>query len=211
MKDEGGRMKKRATAPQFHPSSFILHPSIFSSSARAGIIRLLRVLDVHHLEFLAGLGVGAEHFHRLTARRNFLVDLPHVLAEARRHLEAVGIADRCELRAGDFFAAVPAGGDAYVLKRVLHDWDDARTIAILQHCHRAMLPQGRLVIIEMVIAPGNEPFFGKQLDVELLLTTPGGRERTEAEYRSLHSAAGFELTSITPTESLVSVIEGVRA
>jgi len=97
-----------------------------------------------------------------------------------------------------------------VLKRVLHDWDDARTLTILHNCHRAMVPQGRLVIIEMVIAPGNAPFFGKQLDVELLLTTPGGRERTEAEYRSLLSAAGFALTRITPTESLVSVIEGVR-
>jgi len=142
--------------------------------------------------------------------QGILFDMPHVIAEARSYIEAAGVADRCELRAGDFFAAVPAGGDAYVLKRVIHDWDDERTIAILQNCHRAMLPQGRLVIIEMVIAPGNEPFFGKQLDVELLLTTPGGRERTEAEYRSLLSAAGFELTTITPTESLVSVIEGVR-
>jgi len=142
--------------------------------------------------------------------QGILFDMPHVIAEARSYIEAAGVADRCELLAGDFFAAVPAGGDAYVLKRVIHDWDDERTIAILQNCHRAMLPQGRLVIIEMVIAPGNEPFFGKQLDVELMLTTPGGRERTEAEYRSLLSAAGFELTTITPTESLVSVIEGVR-
>jgi O-methyltransferase domain/Dimerisation domain len=142
--------------------------------------------------------------------QGILFDMPHVIAEARSHIEATGIADRCELLAGDFFEAVPAGGDAYVLKRVIHDWDDERTIAMLKNCHRAMLPKGRLVIIEMVIAPGNEPFFGKQLDVELLLTTPGGRERTEAEYRSLLSAAGFELTTITPTESLVSVIEGVR-
>ena len=66
-----------------------------------------------------------------------------LIAEARSHIAAVGIADRCELLAGDFFAAVPAGGDAYVLKRVLHDWDDARTIAILQNCYRAMLPKGR--------------------------------------------------------------------
>ena len=118
--------------------------------------------------------------------------MPHVIAEARSHIEATGIAKTAASCLPEiFFEAVPAGGDAYVLKRVIHDWDDERTIAMLKNCHRAMLPKGRLVIIEMVIAPGNEPFFGKQLDVELLLTTPGGRERTEAEYRSLLSAAGF--------------------
>jgi ubiquinone/menaquinone biosynthesis C-methylase UbiE len=165
-----------------------------------------KVIDVGGGQGRLMVTILMEHPHT----HGILFDMPHLIAEARRHIEAAGVADRCELLAGDFFEAVPAGGDAYVLKWVIHDWDDARTTAILQNCHRAMLPQGRLVIIEMVIAPSNEPFFGKQLDVELLLTTPGGRERTEAEYQSLLSAAGFELTSITPMESLVSVIEGVR-
>lgn len=142
--------------------------------------------------------------------KGIIFDMPHVIAEAHRSLEAEEVTERCELVAGDFFESVPAGGDAYVLKRVIHDWNDERTVTILKNCRRAMLPEGKILIIEMVIPTGNEPFFGKHLDVELLILTPGGRERTEAQYRSLLSEAGFELTAVTPTESLVSVIEGAR-
>jgi O-methyltransferase len=138
-----------------------------------------------------------------------LFDRPQVVAEARHQLEAAGLGGRCEVVAGDFFASVPAGGDAYLLKRVLHDWDDERAGAILRNCHRAMPGHGRLLAIDLVVPPGNDPSLGKLFDL-LMLVQVGGRERTEAEFQALLASAGFELKAVTPTLSLVSVVEGVR-
>lgn len=141
--------------------------------------------------------------------RGVLFDRPQAVTEARRQLEAAALGRRCEMVAGDFFVSVPAGGDAYILKRVIHDWDDERAGAILRNCHRAMPEHGRLLVIELVLPPGNDPSLGKLFDL-LMLVDLGGRERTEADYRTLLAGAGFELTAVTPTPSLVSVVEGVR-
>ena len=118
--------------------------------------------------------------------------------------------ERCELVAGDFFEAIPVGGNAYILKYILHNWDDEQAIAILRRCHQAMTEGGKLLAIEKVIPPGNEAFSGKFLDLTMLVFCPGGRERTEDEYRVLFKLAGFKLTKIIPTKSELSVIEGVR-
>lgn len=141
--------------------------------------------------------------------KGILFDQPQVIEGARGQLQAAGVGERCELVAGDFFESAPGGGDAYLLKHILHDWDDERAIRILQNIHRAMKPAARLLVIEQVIQPGNEPHFGKLLDLEMLVLA-GGRERTEAEYRELLTAAGFTLQRIIPTNSTKSVIEGVR-
>lgn len=141
--------------------------------------------------------------------RGLLFDVPQVIAGAREHLEAEGVAGRCELASGDFFESVPEGADAYLMKHIIHDWDDARALAILKNCHRAMPETGKLLLVEMVIPPGNEPHFGKIQDLEMMLS-PGGLERTEEEFRALFAAAGFELTRIIPTASPMSVIEGVK-
>jgi ubiquinone/menaquinone biosynthesis C-methylase UbiE len=141
--------------------------------------------------------------------KGLLFDMPQVIAGAQRQLEAEGVSQRCELASGDFFASVPSGADAYLMKHIIHDWDDARAIAILKNCHRAMPETGKLLLVEMVIPPGNEPHFGKIQDLEMLLS-PGGLERTEEEFRRLLAAAGFELTRIIHTESPMSVIEGVK-
>jgi hypothetical protein len=141
--------------------------------------------------------------------RGVLFDQPHVVAGATKHLEASGLGGRCHTVAGDFFTAVPAGGDAYVLTRVIHDWDEAHSIAILKSCYRTMADQGTLLVIEHVIPPGNAPSPGKLADLNMLVFT-GGCERTEAEYRALFAAAGFTLRQIIPTQSPFSVIEGAR-
>lgn len=141
--------------------------------------------------------------------KGLLFDVPQVIAGAQSQLEAEGVAERCELASGDFFESVPAGADAYLMKHIIHDWDDARAIAILKNCHRAMTETGKLLLVEMVIPPGNEPHFGKIQDLEMLLS-PGGLERTAEEFRGLLAAAGFELTRIIPTASPMSVIEGVK-
>jgi hypothetical protein len=131
-----------------------------------------------------------------------LFDLPHVIEGAR-----AGLPGTCSTESGDFFQAVPAGADGYMLKHIIHDWDDEPAAAILRCCRKAIAPDGRLLVIEMVIPAGNEPHFGKLLDLEML-AIPGGLERTEQEFRDLFAAAGFELTAVIPTRSPVSVIEG---
>jgi L-alanine-DL-glutamate epimerase-like enolase superfamily enzyme len=96
-----------------------------------------------------------------------------------------------------------------MLKWVIHDWDDDRSIAILRNCHRAMAPGGRLFLVEAPIPPRNAPSFHKLMDINMLVMT-GGRERTEAEYRSLFDASGFDLTRVTVTPMELAVLEGVR-
>jgi hypothetical protein len=140
--------------------------------------------------------------------RGILFDQPHVIPGAQQYLEAVGLWQRCELVAGDFFESVVAGGDAYVLKWIVHDWDDERALRILERCHQAVPATGRLLLVETVIPPGNDPSFGKLADVAMLVWT-GGQERTEAEYRALLATAGFELTRVVPTRSSLSVVEAV--
>ena len=140
--------------------------------------------------------------------RGILFDQPHVVAGAEEHLASAGVADRCATVGGDFFIEVPAGGDAYVLSQILHDWDDERCVAILRHCRRAMPDHGRLLVVELVLPPGEEPFFGKWLDLHMLVVA-SGRERTAAEYGTLFRAAGFELARVVPTPAGPSVVEAV--
>lgn len=144
------------------------------------------------------------------AMKGVLFDLPHVIEAARQLIEAEGLLERCKLVAGNFFESVPSGGDAYILKHIIHDWGDEQALAILKNCHHAMPEQGKLLVVEMVIPSGNEPFFGKLLDLQVLVNYQGGCERTEAEYQALFETAGFSLTKIVPTVSPLSVIEGIR-
>ena len=104
---------------------------------------------------------------------------------------------------------MPDGGDAIIMKWIIHDWNDEQSIAIMKNCHRALPENGKLILIEAVVPEGNEPHFSKFIDLNMLVMT-GGRERTEEEFRRLYEASGFRLTRIVPTESPFSVIEGVR-
>jgi hypothetical protein len=142
--------------------------------------------------------------------QGMLFDLPYVIEGAKNLLEAEQVSQRCELVAGDFFESVPGGGDAYLLKRIIHSWDEKSAIAILKNCHRAMVENGKLLVVEEVIPPGNEPCFGKFMDLMMMVMFPGARERTESEYRALFKASGFQLTKIVPTRGDVSLIEGIR-
>ena len=140
--------------------------------------------------------------------RGVVLDLPHVIELGRRHIHEQELAAPCDLIAGDFFERVPEAGDAYILKWVLHDWDDERSVAILRNCRRSMPPTAKLLVIEAVIPAGNEPFLHKFMDLNMLVMT-GGRERTEAEYRALFEAAGFRLNRIFSTPMEVAVLEGI--
>jgi hypothetical protein len=138
-----------------------------------------------------------------------LFDAPSVIEGANDVIEAHDVGGRCETVGGDFFASVPAGGDAYIMKHIIHDWEDERALIILQNCHRAMTEGSRLLVVEIVLPEGNTPSLGKFMDLQMLLFLHS-YERTEAEYSSLYQRAGFKLTSIVPTLSPYSVIEGVR-
>ena len=144
--------------------------------------------------------------------RGVLFERPGMLELARGYLAEQGVADRCELVDGDFFSSVPAGGDVYVLKSVLHDWDDERCIAILQSCRAAMDESARLAIIELVLPEHMTPS-GPMLSAALLdlimLAYAGGRERTEAEFTQLLDHARLRGVSTTPLAAGPHVLEAI--
>jgi O-methyltransferase domain/Dimerisation domain len=168
--------------------------------------------DFSGIEVLAdvGGGEGALLAEILTANpglRGVLFDQAHVVAAARALSERPDVADRCELVGGSFFEGVPEGADAYLLKSVIHDWDDGEAIEILRKCRAAMGSAGRLLVVEPIIRPGNDPNPAKFMDLNMLVML-GGRERTADDFERLYAEAGFRLTGVFPTRSHFSVIEG---
>jgi hypothetical protein len=140
--------------------------------------------------------------------RGILFDLPAVVDGAAERLRAMGVAQRCVAAGGSFFDAVPDGGDAYVLKTVIHDWDDEQSIAILRNVRTAIAADGKLLLMELVLPEGAPPHPGMLLDLEMLVQA-GGRERTASEYGDLLSQAGFRLTRVIPTAGPMSILEAV--
>ena len=140
-----------------------------------------------------------------------MFEQPHVAERATKEIAANGLADRCRAVGGDFFEELPSGADAYLLKHVIHDWDDERAAAILRNCRRAMGSKGTLLILEGVYPPridaSPECRGAAANDVNMLVNT-GGRQRSEAEFEALYQAAGFRLTRIVPTMARICVIEG---
>ena len=160
--------------------------------------------------------IGGGHGGLLTSilRRNaqmrgILFDSPQVIDGARQSMQVSDVAQRCELVGGNFFESVPLGGDAHILKWIIHDWDDEKSLVILRNSHRALAENGKLILVEAVVPSGSELHFSKFMDLNMLVMT-GGRERSEEEFRRLYEASGFRLNRIVPTESPFSVIEGVR-
>lgn len=141
--------------------------------------------------------------------QGILFDLPQVIDGSAPLLQKHGVADRVEKTTGDFFKAVPAA-DAYIMKHIIHDWDDEKATLILRNIHAAMNGSGKVLLVETVIPEGNDPHWGKLIDLEMLTST-GGLERTEEEYRDLFANAGFRLNRIVPTRSPFSIIEAVKA
>ncbi|MDT5269679.1 MAG: hypothetical protein QOH49_1865 [Acidobacteriota bacterium] len=137
-----------------------------------------------------------------------LFDVPPVIEGAAALLEREGVAERVERVAGDFFASVPRA-DAYIMKHIIHDWDDERAGLILRNINAAMGADGRVLIVETIVPEGNVPHYSKVLDLEML-TSPGGIERTADEYAALLAGSGLKLSRIVPTRSPFSIVEAVR-
>jgi ubiquinone/menaquinone biosynthesis C-methylase UbiE len=185
--------------------------SSFSNQQDRQIAAGYNFSSIHNLvEIAGGRGTLISSILKANSTMNgVLFDLPHVVEDTQSLIETLKLQDRCQLVGGNFFESVPTGGDAYILRYIIHDWDDERAIAILKNCYRAMQPNGKLLLIEMIIPSGNDPFYGKLLDLQMLLNY-GGRERTETEYQTLLKAAGFSLAKIHPIASPVSLIEAIR-
>lgn len=193
-----------------HPDEFLSFQALMSGQSRLQIPAVLAAYDFTsaHTVVDVGGGQGALLAALLAAcptARGVLFDVPEVVARSGAVLASV--VPRCDVVPGDFFNAVPAGADTYVLKLVLHDWDDARAARILRNVRDVIIPGGHLIIIETVMPPGNEYHHAKFLDMNMLVLAEGGRERTEGEYRKLLNEAGFSLARVVPTASPVSVVE----
>jgi SAM-dependent methyltransferase len=197
-----------------HPEQAAIFDGAMTDLTRLNAPAIAQAYNFGKFRRLVDIAGGHGHLlgtilHRYTNLHGVLFDLPQVIERARQttgHLPA----DRCEMVAGSFFDQVPEGADGYLMQHIIHDWDDQRSVEILRNIRRAMDPAGRVLIVENVIPEGNAPSFGKLMDLEMLMA-PGGRERTEAEYRDLFAASGFRLQQIHATYAPQSILEGVPA
>jgi len=172
---------------------------------------ILDAYDFSGANVVADIGGGngsqlAAILERYKSAKGILFDLPHVIERARQRMVGDSVLERCELIGGSFFDSIPAGADVYLLRHIIHDWDEEKCLTILRNCHRAMEAGKKLLVVESVIPPGNGPFGGKFLDLVMLLI-PGGQERTEEEYRALFEKTGFSLARVISTGTEVSIIE----
>jgi len=166
---------------------------------------------IHNIVDVAG-GRGlllAMLLERNAHLKGTLYEVPHVLEGAKTG-PLKPYMDRCTLTSGDMFSSVPAGADAYIMKHIIHDWPDDACIKILSACRQGVNPGGKLLVVDSVIQPGNDFSPGKFLDLQMLIF-PGGRERTEREFRELLEASGWKLSRIIPTAAGDSIVEGVLA
>jgi hypothetical protein len=139
-----------------------------------------------------------------------IYDQPSVIEQAKGFLESKGLSDRCETIAGSFFESVPEGGDIYSMRWILHDWEDSKSLTILENIKKVLPAHGKLLLAEAVVPEVGEPHFSKFFDLIMLVMT-GGRERTEKEWRTLLEKAGYKIERIIPTESFLSIIEAIPA
>lgn len=196
---------------QSHPRRAAIFDGAMTDFSRSETAALLEAFSFEGIEHLVDVGGGRGELlmavlDRYPGLRGTVFDQPAVVAPVGIPTTLEG---RFSLVAGDFFETVPAGADAYLMKHILHDWDDDRCLRILGHIRSAMAPSGRLLLLEQVIPPGNDPFPGKLLDLNMLVMTEGGRERTSGEYALLLEKAGFQMRRITPTPGPISVVEAV--
>ncbi|BAZ84003.1 methyltransferase [Dolichospermum compactum] len=188
----------------------------FSKIEAAGVITDYNFTGINSLVDVGG-GMGSLLTSILQAypqMTGILFDLPHVIERAKLSIANKRgntddeTSDRYQLVSGSFFEPLPPKQDAYLLKHIIHDWDDEKAIAILQQCRQAMAAHSKVLVVESVIPSGNEPFPGKFMDVNMLVMCTGGKERTAEEFFNIFKKAQLELVRIVPTRGMVSVVEG---
>ena len=196
-----------------NPSAAGVFNAAMTDFTSQAALAAIAAYDFSAIRGAADIGGGQGAFIRRLLKSNprmrgILFDSPSVIESAKPFIEAAGIEARCRAIAGDFFESVPSGADTYILKNVLHDWDDDSAVSILKNCRRAMGDSGILLVMESLLPSSNEVSFASLLDLNMLVMS-GGRERTEAEFRLLFDESGFRLTRVVPTVAPVSIIEGI--
>ena len=195
-----------------HPEAAAMFDDAMTSISGGQAAAVVEAYDFTGISTLVDVGGGhgallAAILRNNPSLRGVLFDLPHVVAGTGPILEEAGIRDRVEVISGDFLESVPAGADAYVMKLIVHDWDDERAGTILDNCRRAMAPGGRVLVVDAVVDETPESLYANLLDIEMLVLTPHGKERTEPEFRRLFAAAGLVLNRIIGTASPLKVVE----
>lgn len=195
-----------------NPAKLALFQAAMREKSKAVIHSSIQNYDFSKLKTVYDIGGGYGHFvsallKKYPQMQGVLYELPEVIAEAPQKNPAV-LDKRLRLVSGNFFESVPSGGDAYLLKSVLHDWDDEHAATILRHCHAAMPDHGRLIIVEYVLMPKGE-VYAKCMDV-LMMAMLGGKERTLTAYATLLERTGFKINAVYPTSTEFSVIEAFK-
>jgi len=186
-----------------------------TSISHSQIGAVLEAYDFSGISTLADIAGGhglllASILQKYPTMNGVLFDRDMVVSGAKDLLANHGVADRVKRVEGDFFSEIPVVADAYILKHIIHDWDDDKSEVILGNIRRSMPDDARVLIVDAVIPPGNDPHPAKILDLEMLIA-PGGLERTESEFEKLLADSGFRINRIVPTRSPVSIVEAVKA
>jgi hypothetical protein len=194
-----------------HPEAAAEWDRSMDQTARDWLGALTASYDFAPIETIVDVGGGhgatlANILKDIPTMRGILFDLPHVVAGAPSLLAEAGVAERCAVIGGDMFVEVPSGGDAYLISRVLFNWDDQHACMLLQACRRAMASRAKLLVIDVVDADADKPKVAAFGDLNLLLLF-GGRQRTESEFHTLFASAGFGITRILPTQSHFKLVE----
>jgi len=200
-----------------HPDVSEIHDDAMAGLTTLEIAQVLQAYDFSRFGTIVDVGGGngallAALLRQHPQTRGILADLPHVVTQAAGVLQHAGVTDRCRVVGGDFFEEVPLGGDVYVLKHIVVDWDDERARRILQRCHSVMDATATLLIIDRVLSPQPlaEEALGYIVDLTMLAMTPGGHVRTQAEFQRLLDSAGFELARVIQTDGPTDIVEARR-
>ena len=196
-----------------HPEDARIFDEAMTSLSWAEAHAVVRAYDFSRFRTLVDVGGGhgtllTTILHAHPQLHGIVFDQPEVIEGARSHIASEALTPRCDVVAGDFFQAVPRGGDAYMLKSIIHDWDDEQSVALLTNCRQAMTAAARLLVIETVVPPPGEAHYAKYQDLEMLVLL-GSQERTVEEYTALLRRAQFELVRVVPTQEPLSIVEAV--
>ncbi|MBW4589490.1 acetylserotonin O-methyltransferase [Aetokthonos hydrillicola Thurmond2011] len=201
---------------QQNPTAAEIFERSMNNSAELEVAAMIDAYDFSGFQTLVDVGGGygkmiAILLQRYPHSHGILFDEAHVIDRCLPILKEHGIIERCKVIGGSFFDFVPPSGDAYLLKYIIHDWDDERAIAILKNCRQAMPAHGKILIIEKVILENSPSPLARMFDINMLVMCPGGKERTEEEFKAILEQAGLEIARIVPTIEEICIIEATIA
>jgi hypothetical protein len=197
-----------------HPEDEEVFHAAMTSMSKSETVSIIKAYDFSRFSTIVDVGGGRGGLLVAILSANphlqgVLFDVPTVVAGVDGELSGAEVIDRCKVVSGDFFDSVPEGGDAYLLSNIIHGWSDDQAVQILSRCRAAMTDTACVLLAEVVLPEGRQPSVGKLIDLEMLVMSAGGRQRTETEYRTLFGRAGLRLTRIVPSAGMVSLVEAV--